>query len=64
MHKNGGNDMAENSTSFKPGRKKTGGRKVGVRNNVPTVIHNAILAAIDKVGSDGAAKDGANTESH
>jgi hypothetical protein len=51
--------MAENSTSFKPGRKKTGGRKVGVRNNVPTVIHNAIWAAIEKVGSDGAGKDGA-----
>ena len=51
--------MAENSTSFKLGKKKTGGRKVGVRNKVPTVIHNAIMTAIEKVGSDGAGKDGA-----
>jgi hypothetical protein len=59
MHKNGGNAMAENSTSFKPDRKKTGGRKVDVRNKVPTAIHTAIMAAIEKIGSDRAGKGGA-----
>jgi hypothetical protein len=50
--------MASNATSFKPGRKKTGGRKRGVRNKKTTIMMEAVLLAAESIGSDGAGKDG------
>jgi len=47
-----------NKTSFKPGRKKTGGRKAGVRNKTTRAFMDAIIEAAESVGSDGAGKDG------
>jgi hypothetical protein len=47
-----------NQTSFRPRRKKTGGRKAGVRNKKTTVMMEAIISAAEAVGSDGAGKDG------
>jgi hypothetical protein len=47
-----------NKTSFKPGRKKTGGRQAGVRNKTTREMMEAIMDALEVVGSDGAGKDG------
>jgi hypothetical protein len=47
-----------NGTRFKPGRKKTGGRKAGVRNKKTRGITEAIQLAAELAGSDGAGKDG------
>ncbi len=46
-----------NATSFKPGRKKTGGRKAGTPNKTTASFKEAMLAAAhaagDEVGEDG-----------
>ena len=54
-----------NNTSFKRGRKKTGGRKAGVRNKATKQMDEKtrdilymVKQAADRIGSDGAGKDG------
>ena len=54
-----------NKTSFRPGRKKTGGRKAGVRNKLTREMNELSRDILDKakkaaetIGSDGAGKDG------
>jgi hypothetical protein len=54
-----------NKTSFRPGRKKTGGRKAGVRNKATIERDEAtrdmlkmITEAASRIGSDGAGKEG------
>ncbi|HEY5378049.1 MAG TPA: hypothetical protein VIJ78_00755 [Pseudolabrys sp.] len=47
-----------NKTSFKPGRKKTGGRKAGVPNKMSNTMAEALFLAAAANGSDGAGKDG------
>lgn len=54
-----------NDTSFKPGRKKTGGRKAGIRNKATEGMDaftretlEMIKQAADRVGSDTAGKGG------
>lgn len=39
-------------TTLKKGRKKTGGRKKGTPNKVPSSVKEAIMNAFDKVGGD------------
>jgi hypothetical protein len=46
------------ATSFKKGRKKTGGRKAGVPNKTTRFLREAIILAAEAVGSDGNGKDG------
>ena len=54
-----------NKTSFRPGRKKTGGRKAGVRNKLTREMNElskdfmeATRKAGEAIGSDGAGKGG------
>ena len=54
-----------NETSFKRGRKKTGGRKAGVRNKLTREMNelsrdmlDMTKKAAEAIGSDGAGKDG------
>jgi len=51
--------MAANATSFKPGRKKTGGRKKGIRNKKSAAFQGALWEAIEAEGCDGFGEDGA-----
>jgi hypothetical protein len=39
-----------NATSFKPGRKKTGGRKPGAPNKMTVAARDAIAIAADRIG--------------
>jgi precorrin-3B methylase len=39
-----------NATSFKPGRKKTGGRKPGSPNKITVAVKDAIAIAADRIG--------------
>ena len=55
----------QNNTSFKPGRKKTGGRKAGVRNKATEEtdkltrdMMEMVKQAAERVGSDAAGTDG------
>ena len=52
-------DASDRPGSFKPGRKKTGGRKTGTPNRISREYKLALREAVDRVGSDGNAKDGA-----
>jgi len=45
--------LRTNTTSFKKGRKKTGGRKAGARNHLTRELTDAVLEAMDQVGYDG-----------
>ncbi len=47
-----------NETKFKPGRKKTGGRKAGVRNKKTTGLLGAVYEAAEAIGSDGVGRQG------
>ena len=47
-----------NATSFRKGRKKTGGRMAGVPNRTTNLLRDAVILAAEAVGSDGAGKDG------
>lgn len=55
----------QNNTSFKPGRKKTGGRKAGVRNKATEKtgelirdMMEMVKQAAERIGSDAAGMDG------
>ena len=50
--------LKNNDTSFKPGRKKTGGRKAGVRNKKTMGLLQAVFEAAEAVGSDGVGHEG------
>jgi len=50
--------MAANSTSFKKGRRKTGGRKAGVPNKLSADFIENLLSVAEALGSDGAGTDG------
>src|ERR1700690_4032818 len=47
-----------NAGSFKPGKKKTGGRKVGAPNKLTRELRQAILDAGERVGYDGKGRGG------
>jgi hypothetical protein len=47
-----------NETSFKRGRRKSGGRKLGTRNKITADLGDDFLAAAEVLGYDGRGKDG------
>jgi hypothetical protein len=52
------NKRKSNGTTFRPGRKKTGGRKKGSANKLTREISEAILEAGERVGYDGKGRGG------
>jgi hypothetical protein len=51
-------DASQRPGSFKPGHEKVGGRKKGTPNRISADFRTAVLAAADRIGSDGKGKDG------